>query len=93
MERDVSMQLATQIAALEATVESGFAETHRRLDEHGRKLASIEAEAKYTNGRVTRLEERMPRDAVTVSALKLIKEFGGWALAGLFTLLKLTGAL
>lgn len=92
-----------ELAALKATVEHGFRETGRRFDEQNEKLAVIDEKVTVTNGKVIRHEEQirtvferlkdLPRDVVTVSALKVVKEFGGWIVAGVLGTLKLMGKL
>lgn len=99
--------MAQQLARLQAVVESGQREQHRRfdgmdvrLDKQDRKLESIEREVKQTNGRVTRHDEQIKSiaraaspDPVTFTTVKTYGAFGGWLVAGLLGLLKLMGKL
>lgn len=88
MERDVELKLTAQVASLEGTFDGFAKDALRRLDR-------IETQTTATNGRVTRLEERMerlPKDAITLTSLRAFKEFGGWIVAGGMAAAKLLGA-
>ncbi len=97
MEHDV------ELAALKSTVEHGFREMHRRTDEQNVKLAVIDGKVTITNGTVIRHDEQIrtlfqqfkdaPKDVVTFSALKALKDYGGWIAAGVLGALKLMGKL
>ena len=105
MERDVEMQLTAELASLQATVASGFANVDRRFDDQRPVLMRIEEQVRATNGRVTALEQdKHVRDAVTaarpldaepltIERVKLLASYGGWLVAALFGLLKLAGKL
>lgn len=92
-----------ELAALKSAVDAGFRESHRRFDEQNERLAVIDEKVTKTNGTVIRHEEQiktlfervreLPRDVVTVRALTVIKDFGGWVVAGVLGLLKLMGKL
>ncbi len=107
MERERDMEL--QLARLATTVEGGFREVSRRMDVQDKTLLSIDEQARLTNGRVTRHDERIGQiqaalssaagpfkgeeAALTVERVKQFGAFGGWLVAGILGLLKLMGKL
>lgn len=98
VERDVEIQ----ITRLTALCEARFADMDRRFDAQGEQLSSIEAEAKRTNGRVTRLEEqirtlfrrgREAAHAVTLADLKWYLAVAGGSIGGTYWVLHALGLL